>query len=389
MRLRARIPLVDPGVMKPSAECPYEGCQGAFFKPHQRGCQKRVRDSQYQRVTVYRRRCLRCGRTHRVYPQGVSRADQTDRLKGLSIMLYLLGISYRGVGDALNALGFPLSHSTVYRNVQAGGEKVRELKQAALEERGREVKVVGGDLSYLKCKGEKVVIGVAIDAQEGVTLDIQLLDNEETETLKGWLMPLLDLVGAEVLTTDDQDGFKTVADEAGVGHQVCRRHVTLNLLDFVSKAAQQVMHRPPPVPRELSITSEQLLEDLQTLEWMMLGHPEHGPRLLEEMYDRYSHAPPPRKGTRATIWYRMRNRVLHLWNNWKRLTYYREFLHHQELKVDETNNSTERVIGWQVKERYRTMRGYKRPESILNVTSLIAWLQEQPPGNDMSLALAA
>jgi hypothetical protein len=42
-----------------------------------------------------------------------------------------------------------------------------------------------------------------------------------------------------------------------------------------------------------------------------------------------------------------------------------------------------------VKERYRTMRGYKRKDSILNVTSLTGWLLEQPVGYDMSPLFAA
>jgi len=43
-------------------------------------------------------------------------------------------------------------------------------------------------------------------------------------------------------------------------------------------------------------------------------------------------------------------------------------------QLDGTNNATERVIGWWIKERYRTMRIYKRPQSVLNVSRLIAHL---------------
>ena len=43
-------------------------------------------------------------------------------------------------------------------------------------------------------------------------------------------------------------------------------------------------------------------------------------------------------------------------------------------KLDGTNNVTEQVIGQCVKERYRTIRGYKRQESIRNVSSLIGWM---------------
>jgi len=132
-----------------------------------------------------------------------------------------------------------------------------------------------------------------------------------------------------------------------------------------------------------------LLADLELLEWIMLGNPGHGARLLEEMYLRYAHAPAPQKGERATLWYRMRNRVLHLWNNWQRLTCYLTLRHSQNLEINPTNNASERAIGWAVKERYRTMRGYKRKRSILNVTGLIAWLLDQPAGYDMSPLFAS
>jgi hypothetical protein len=41
--------------------------------------------------------------------------------------------------------------------------------------------------------------------------------------------------------------------------------------------------------------------------------------------------------------------------------------------LDGTNNADERAIGWWVKERYRTLRGYKREQSALNVSRLIAY----------------
>ena len=407
MRVRARIPSVEPAMMNPPTVCPNKKCQGEHFKVHQVHCKKSVRDTQLEQVEVYRRKCLSCGQTHRVYPQGVSNAQQTDRLKGVSILLYVLGISYRGVEDFLNALGFFLSYSSIYRNVQAAGELVRKLKKAWFGQGNPKIKVVGGDLTYVQCKGDKVVIGLAIDAQEGILLDIEVLDNEETDTIQAWLQPLLELVDAEVLITDDQDGFKKVADEAGAAHQICQRHAKPNLLDFIAKTTEKILDAPPAVPAELKVppdqlsddpptvsekndmTPDQLLDDLATLEWIALGHPGHGAKLLEEMYDRYAHAPAPKKRERATIWYRMRNHILRLWNNWRRHTCYRAFMHNEEFTVAETNNGTERVIGWDVKERYRTMRGYKREKSIKNVSMLTAWLHEQPKENDMSLLFSA
>lgn len=389
MRVRARIPAVEPTVSQMPTLCPYEGCHGRYFKPHQRACGKALRDTQLDQVTAQRWKCLKCKRTHRVYPTGVSRAKQSDRLKGVSVLFHVLGMSYRGVEDALAALGYCLDHTTVYRNVQAAGEQVRQLRKIWLEQRSGKIAVVGADLTYLRCGGDQVAIAVAIDAEAGVTLDVEIIENEETETLKNWLKPLLELVGAKILTTDDQDGFKAVADEAGVGHQICRRHVTLNGLDFVAKAAERVLDKPPSVPEGLDVTPDQLLEDLAELEWILLGHPGNAEQLLAKLYDRYAHAPPPKKGKRASIWYRMRNHVLRLWNHWRRYTCYRTAKAEEKIAVPETNNATERVIGWNIKERYRTMRGYKRDDSIRNVAMLTAWLREDTNGRDMSQLFAS
>jgi len=263
-----------------------------------------------------------------------------------------------------------------------------QARQTWLAQQAGKIRVVGGDLTYVKRQGEEVVIGVAVDVQHGITLDISVLDDQTADSLKTWLVPMLEQVGAEVLLTDDADGFKEVADAAGTAHQVCRRHVTLNVLEFVAKTVERIWDKPPVVPKELELSPDQLLADLELLEWILLAHPEQGDKLLEEMYSRYAHAPSPKKGKRASLWYRMRNHSLRLWENWPRLTCYRTLQHSQHLDVDETNTTTEQLIGWSIKERYRTMRGYKRDESILNLTALTHWLAQQPVGYDMSPVLA-
>jgi hypothetical protein len=89
------------------------------------------------------------------------------------------------------------------------------------------------------------------------------------------------------------------------------------------------------------------------------------------------------------MWYRMRLLVLHLWNNWSRLTLYQRWQGPDGERLDGTNNSCERAIGWGVKERYRSMRGYKRQESVLNVSTLLGWLGGQPAGYDLNQLVAA
>ena len=66
---------------------------------------KPLKDTVYGAVSAHRYRCLRCKRTFRVYPQGVTQAQTSQRVKGLGVMLYLLGLSYGATSLALEALG--------------------------------------------------------------------------------------------------------------------------------------------------------------------------------------------------------------------------------------------------------------------------------------------
>ena len=83
------------------------------------------------------------------------------------------------------------------------------------------------------------------------------------------------------------------------------------------------------------------------------------------------------------MWYRFRRLVGDWYENWSRLALYQRWRGEHGEKLDGTNNVTEQVIGQCVKERYRTMRGYKRDESILNVSSLIGWIRAQGRGYDL------
>jgi hypothetical protein len=62
---------------------------------------------------------------------------------------------------------------------------------------------------------------------------------------------------------------------------------------------------------------------------------------------------------------------LERWNLWPRLTRYRAWRDLQDKWLGGTNNACERAISWWVKERYRTMCGYKRPQSAVNVSRLM------------------
>lgn len=394
MRLSVRISPVEPGVYELPERCPYRNCDGKHFRPHQNHCDKAIRDPKYEAVEAQRYYCLKCGRTFRVYPKGVSRAQQSDALKAFSVLLYVLGLSYGAVSDVLDALqtllgkALFLGKTTVYRNVQASGQESRHLRRAWLQQ-GRRIRVIGADLTRVQCQGESLVIGVVVDDLEGIELSVDILDDETAETQVAWLRRIAGQVGAEVLVSDDADTFKIAADELDLAHQVCRAHVTGNVLDKVAELTSQALDGPDPVPPQVTISPEQLVADLETVQTLIEGHPHDGEKQLAVLYQCYCLAPAPRQGEKATMWYRMRLLVLHLWNNWSRLTLYQRWQGPDGERLDGTNNSCERAIGWGVKERYRSMRGYKRQESVLNVSTLLGWLGQQPAGYDLNQLVAA
>ena len=128
MRLQLILPRVEPEEIKPPSKCPYEGCDGIHFQFWQ-AVEKPVRDTKHSRVVAHRYQCLRCFRTHRVYPKGVSQDHISQRVKGLGILLYLLGLSYGATSLALEALGVYMCKTSVYEAVQAAAEKVPGMKR--------------------------------------------------------------------------------------------------------------------------------------------------------------------------------------------------------------------------------------------------------------------
>ena len=394
MRLSVRISPVEPGVFELPEQCPYPDCEGRYFEVHQEHCAKAIRDPKYEDVEAQRHRCLRCGRTFRVYPKGVSRAQQSDALKAFSVLLYLLGLSYGAVSEALMALqllltqALSLGKTTVYRNVQAAGRAARRLRRAWLQQ-GRKIRVLGADLTRVRCQGESLVVGVVVDDVTGIELSVDILDDESADTQVAWLREIADLVGAEVLTSDDADAFKTAANELGLDQQICRAHVTGNVLDRVAELTIQALENPDPMPSRMTVSPEQLVVDLQTIQCIIEGHPHDGEQQLAGLYERYCFAPAPQEGEKATMWYRTRLLALHLWDNWARLTLYLHWQGADGERIDGTNNACERAIGWGVKERYRSMRGYKRQQSVLNVSTLLGWLSGQPASYDLGQLVAA
>lgn len=392
MRLKLLLPPLRPDVYEEPRVCPHQGCQGTRFHLRQEW-RKPVRDTLLNQVVARRYDCLRCHRTFRVYPAGVSKLSTSARLRGLSVLLYVLGLSYGAVSLALDALGRPLGKTAVYYAVQAAGEKVPGLRREAvcLPSGKTKVAAMGADLTSVLCKGKWLSVGVSVDAQEGIVLTVDIVDNAQAGTLKEWVEEIAQAVEAEVLVSDDADGFKKVADEGGMQHQVCKSHVKRNTEEWVEKMKPELARDADGSLMAIGVSPAQAVADCEELLRLVKARP-GGPGaevILEGIHRRYLEAAPPKCNGEGraqmmplasapwSLAYRLRLFSLDRWNLWGRLTLYRTWRDEDGKGMDGTNNAAERAIGWWVKERYRTMRGYKREQSVENVSRLIAWAGSQ------------
>ncbi len=391
MRLKLVLPTVDLTQVPAPTVCPRPVCERRHCKHHQ-DVPKPLRDTQLDHATVERVRCVRCGHTFRVYPSGVSRAHTSARLRGVAVMLYVMGVSYGGVALILEALGYPLGKTAVYYAVQAAGKQVPGRRREAVRLPPGQVAAaaLGADLTSVKCAGQWLTVGVGVDAVHGLALTVDVLDTGEAATLTAWVGELADAVGATVLVSDDADGFKTAADEAGLAQQVCTAHVTRNTDAWAARMTPELARDADGSLAAIHVGGAQAVADVAALcRRVRARQPSAAAdRQLGTIHLRYAPAASPKQAQTETmsLAYKLRLFSLDRWNLWGRLTRYRTWTGPEDETLDGTNNATERAIGWWVKERYRTMRGYKRKQSVKNVSRLIAWAGNQLDGAGADLA---
>ncbi len=371
MRLRIVLPKVKPEAIPVPTRCASADCGGRTFHLRQQVA-KALRDTVYQEVRVHRYQCLRCKRTFRVYPQGTTNAQTSQRVKGLAVMLYLLGLSYGAVSLALEGLGVSLCKSRVYDAVQEVARRVPGLTRDQVFA-GVKTPALGGDLTSVKCKGEWLPLGITVDPISGLALTIDALAAEDIKALKEWIEPIAKSVDAQILVTDDADGFKTVADEVGMQHQVCKAHVLRNTETLIERYQPLVARDADGSLQAIGVSREQATADLTRLSELITSREREQATEVETMHRRYVQATPPQEGEHQSLAYRLRLFFLDRWNLWHRLTRYRTWKGSNGETLDGTNNACERAIGWWIKERYRSMRGYKVPENAVRVSRLLAW----------------
>jgi len=310
-------------------KCRY--CPGETFQRWGK-VKKPVRDNRNRNVQVYRYRCCTCHRTFRYYPEGVDQADQTQRLRKLVALYWVLGMSLRGTRIALSAFGIKISHMTVWRDLQEQAEQLEGRR------RWQPVRVLGIDGLYPLAQGKKQAVLIAVDLGNGQPVAIGQVDESNPWAVRRWLEPLVQRLGVSVIVSDDLASFRKVAEKLGLEHQICQFHVRR----WVGRALRELRET---VPKEwLWVLDEikQLLDEL----------PPEGSRRLFELWKQ---VPERRSGQSQPLspLSQLRALLIRLSEHWPS---YRVF--DWDKDVPWTNNGTEQVIG-RMKMRSRTVRGYK------------------------------
>ena len=330
---------------RPSA-CPY--CGSMYLNRHGL-VTKRISDLYVSEVTAQRYRCCDCERTFRHYPQGVDAHDQSHRLRGLAALSWGLGLSLRSVSHLLGALGCELSRMSVWRDVQESGSNA--LGGWLNGHRGR-VRLMGADETVVKVRDRQTVVGFVTDAQSGQLVGMDVLVDRSSDGFVEWLEEYVSRFGVESMVTDDLNTYKPVVERLGVDHQVCIAHVRkwvwnrLREIDGWERYKQRIWLLMTELPRGGG-------RELLYMEPHVRGH------------------------------LKLHSLVVELCEKWRSLT-----CHQRVRGMPQTNNCTERTIG-RSKIRYKTVRGYKSEDGMMNGLGLTQWVWSGQEGLDLGELIAA
>jgi transposase-like protein len=330
-----KLPEVKEEAERP-ARCPV--CKGETFQ-RWGGQFKKLRDPQVKRVVIYRYRCCSCRHLFRHYPEGVDQAQQSQRLRKLAALTWMLGLSYRGMAAVFDVFGVTMSRMTGWRDVQVWAEQLRKQRK------WQKVRVLGVDGAYVLGWGKKQKVLIAVDLGTGQPVQIGYVDEHDPQAVRRWLEPLVKQLGVSVIVTDDLVTYRVVTEKLALEHQVCQFHVRR----WVAKTLKELRESVPEEYLWMTDDIKQILDDLA---------PEGSRRLLElykQLPARQSEVNQP-----LTPIDQLRLLLVRLSNHWSS---YRVF--DWQTDVPWTNNGSEQAIG-RMKIRSRTVRGYKSQSGMLN-----------------------
>ncbi len=341
------LPSVE-GVLQLERRCP--DCGRPNGRIHSGLRDRRISDIKVQAVPQRRMLCPWCKTTWTLRPAGVQAGCQRSRrLIGLGVVLYMLGLSYRGVERFLPLLDCRGGKSSVERDVEEAGQRSRDLHDQAPRMHFRVVGVDGtGAAMAGKDRGLLFFVGIG---PGGGLIGVEPLHEEQTQEVRQHVARVMAEVGAQELRTDEHSVYEGIVPEGR--HKLCLTHWLKSKCKRAADLGRWAEMQEAPFESQ---TMRELLE--------LLRKKPRAPTVPEELsrlVRRYIYA---RKGLPGKV-----NQLLqHVERTWEKVS---------DDPADPTNNATERVIGLTLKIRAKTMRGFKSEQKVLSHPMLSWFLRGQ------------
>jgi transposase-like protein len=331
--VRYILPSVE-GVLQLERRCPR--CQRHNGRVHSGLRHRSISDLKVRTIPQRRMKCPWCQATWTLRTPGVLPGHhRSRRLEGIGVVLYMLGLSYRGVEQFLPLLECVGSKSSIERDVAAAGQRAGEFHR---QSPGVRVRVLGVDGTGAAMAGQDAGL-LFLVGSEGQLVGVEALHEEQTQKVRAHVARVFAEVGAQELRTDEHSVYEGIVPEER--HRLCLTH----WLKSKGKRAFD-LHRQ-------AVADEATLE-ARTMEELLalLRKKPRAPTVPEELsrlVRRYINA---RRGLPGKV-----NQLLqHVERTWERVS---------SDPVDPTNNVTERMIGLTFKIRSKTMRGFKAIHKVL------------------------
>ena len=216
--LRYILPSVE-GVLELERRCPH--CHRNNGRIHSGLRRRAISDIKVNTIPQRRMLCPWCRTTWTLRPDGVEAGFQRSRrLVGLGVVLYMLGLSDRGVEKFLPLLGCRGGKSSIDRDVMSAGERAHDLHRQAPKMR---VRVLGVDGTGAAMAGQDrgLLFFVGIGSGEGL-IAVEPIHEEQTQQVRQHVARVMAQVGAEELRTDEHSVYEQIVDDGR--HRLCLTH---------------------------------------------------------------------------------------------------------------------------------------------------------------------
>jgi len=342
------------GELKLERRCPH--CNRPNGRIHSGITHRPISDPKIQTIAQRRMMCPFCKTTWTARLEGVGDGRQrTDRLICIGVVLYMLGLSYRGVEQFLTMFGWQGSKSTIERDLARSGQKARALHMQSLR---MGVQVLGVDGTGARMAGQgRAGMLFFVDIGSGKMLFVVRANETDRQQVRRHVREIVDIVGAEHLRADELSVYDDPA--ARIDRTICLAHWLKSKCKRAWELSRQFAAEGLLYESEMMLELKRFLHE----KWSSPRLPEEIERLIRRFINCH-------RGLHGKA-----NQLLqHIERTWPYVG---------RGPGDPTNNVTERVIGLTYKIRSKTMRGFKSWDKALTHPYLSQYLRGEKGVSDL------